>query len=181
MKNKIVKIKIGSKNPIKIAALKEVLFEYSCFNKFKIISMKSDSMVRNQPRSLKETVEGAINRAKNIYANCDYSFGLEAGLIRVPYTDSGYMDICVCAIFNGKRHFLGLSPAWEVPKQIVDCIINYDVDMNEAARRAGLTKNKKVGYKEGLIGLLTEGKITRKEYTKEAIKMALVCLLNSTK
>lgn len=143
MKNKILRIKIGSKNPVKIEALREVLSTYSEFRKFKIISTKADSMVKCQPHSLKETVEGAINRAKNAYKNCDYSFGLEAGIIKVPYTTSGYMDVCVCAIFDGKKYFLGLSPAWEVPKEVVKYIINYNLDMNEAAYKVGLTKSKK--------------------------------------
>ena len=46
--------------------------------------------------------------------------------------------------------------------------------MNDAAHKAGLTKNPKVGSAEGLVGIMTKGRLTRKEYTKEAIRTALI-------
>ena len=48
--------------------------------------------------------------------------------------------------------------------------------MNEAALKAGLTPKKNVGSAEGLVGIVTKGKLSRKEYTKEAIRMALIHL-----
>lgn len=48
--------------------------------------------------------------------------------------------------------------------------------MNKAAYQAGFTKNPKVGSAEGLVGIMTKGRLTRKDYTKEAIRMALIHL-----
>jgi len=50
--------------------------------------------------------------------------------------------------------------------------------MNQAFSRAGLTNNPKLGSQEGAVGLLTKGRLTRKEYTKQAIRTALIHLEN---
>lgn len=94
----------------------------------------------------------------------------------VPKTKTGFMDVCVCAIFDGKEYHIGLSSAWEAPKVVADYMFNHGMDMNEAAYKAGLTKNPKVGTAEGLVGIMTKGRLTRKEYTKEAIRTALIHL-----
>ena len=173
-KQQAMRINSGSKNKIKIDALKEILFDYPYFKNAEIEAAEAPSGVANQPKSLEETISGAMNRAKKAFANCDYSFGLESGLMAVPHTKTGFMDVCVCAIFDGKEFHFGLSSAWEVPASVVRYILEDGLDMNEAAVKAGLTDNPKVGSAEGLIGIMTAGRLPRKEYTKEAIRMALI-------
>lgn len=171
-----MKINIASKNPAKVGALKEILIGCSFLRGAKVYPVDAVSGVDNQPKSLEETIKGAMNRAKNAFQDCDYSFGLESGLMRVPKTNTGYMDVCVCAIFDGKEYCLGLSSAWEPPEKVVEYIIQEGMDMNEAAFKAGLTENSKIGSAEGLIGVVSKGMIIRKEYTKEAIRTALIRL-----
>jgi inosine/xanthosine triphosphatase len=169
-----MKINIASQNPAKVGALKELIQDYSCLKNSEIISTDVSSGVDNQPKSLVETIKGAMGRSLNAYGGCDYSFGIESGLMEVPYTKTGYMDVCACAIFDGKEYHLGLSSAWEVPEKVAKYILNEGLDMNVAAHNAGLTRNIKVGSAEGLVGIMTKGRLTRKEYTKEAIRMALI-------
>lgn len=169
-----MKIKIASRNPVKVEALKEILADYPHLKDAEIDAVDAVSGVSDQPKSLKETVEGAINRSRNVYGDCDYGFGIESGLMEVPGTKSGYMDVCVCAIFDGSECHLGLSSAWEAPKQVSDYMIKGGLDMSEAAHKAGLTRNPKIGSAEGLVGIMTKGRLTRKEYTKEAIRTALI-------
>ncbi len=138
-------IKIASKNPVKVGALKEIIEDYSHLKNAKIIAIDVSSEVSAQPKSLKETVQGAMNRSRNSFGECDFSFGIESGLMEVPNTKSGFMDVCVCAIFDGNEYYLGLSSAWEAPKQVSDLILNEGLNMNDAAYKAGLTKNPKVG------------------------------------
>ena len=169
-------INIASHNPTKIDALREIIRDYDNLNLAAVIDVDGFSRVSEQPITLEETILGAINRAREAFKDCDYSVGLESGLMAVPYTQSGYMDVCACAIFDGHNYYLGLSSAWEPPAKIVQYIIQEGLDMNEAAFKAGLTPNKKVGSAEGLVGIVTKGKLSRKEYTKEAIRMALIHL-----
>jgi inosine/xanthosine triphosphatase len=173
--SKIMKIKIASKNPAKIEALKEIIADYQNLKDTEIVSEEIPSGVNDQPKSLDQTVLGAINRSKNIHNNdCSYSFGIESGLMKVPNTKSGYMDVCACSIFDGKECHIGLSSAWEAPQIVNKYIIEDGMNMNDAAHKAGLTENSKIGSAEGLIGIMTKGRLTRKDYTKEAIRTALI-------
>lgn len=123
---------------------------------------ESNSQVSAQPKSLDETITGAMNRAKNVFSNCDYSIGLESGLMNVPNTKSGYMDVCVCAIYDGKEFHLGLSSAWEFPnKSVTELIVNQGLDMSQAINKAGLVNNPNIGLEEGAIGILTKGRLDR--------------------
>lgn len=174
MENKKMKINIGTENVIKVDALQEMLNDYVHLSTAQVSTQNVESGVSDQPKTLDETVQGAMNRAQNAFKDCDYSFGIESGLMVVPNTKTGYMDVCACAIFDGKEYHLGLSSAWEAPKEVADYMFNDGLDMNDAAYKAGLTKNPNVGSAEGLIGIMTKGRLTRKEYTKEAIRTALI-------
>lgn len=167
-------INIGSQNKVKVEALQEILKDYQHLVNAKIAAVEVASGVHDQPKSLEETITGAMNRARGAFQECEYSFGIESGLMAVPNTKTGFMDVCVCSIFDGKEYHLGLSSAWEAPKNVVEHMLNDGLDMNEAALKAGLTNNPKVGYAEGLVGIVTKGRLTRKEYTKEAIRTALI-------
>lgn len=171
-----MKIRIGSKNPVKIEAVKEILHDYPHLKDSQVIAIKASSDVTEQPKSLEETVQGAMNRAKNAFQDCVYSFGLESGFMAVPNTKSGFMDVCVCAIFDGQEYYLGLSSAWEAPAQVMHHIFVEGLNMNDAAAKAGLTQNKNLGSAEGLIGVMSNGRLSRKGYTKEAIRTALIQL-----
>jgi len=171
-------IKIASKNPVKIAALKEIILDYKQLESAQVEAVDVSSDVSDQPKSLEETITGAKNRARKAYSDCDYSFGIESGLMAVPHTKTGYMDFTVCAIFDGSEYHLGLSSAWEAPESVSKLILEEGLDMNEATYRVGLSKDRKVGSAQGLVGIMTKGRLTRKEYTKEAIRTALIHIDN---
>jgi len=99
--------------------------------------------------------------------------------MKVPHTKSGFMDVCACVIFDGKNIHLGLSSAFEPPKKIVDLIHNKGMNMSDACLEAGLTTNTKLGSSEGLIGILTRGRMNRLAYTAQAVMTALIHLENA--
>lgn len=171
-------INVGSKNSVKIEAVKEVIKEYPDFKEPIVNGISADSLVSSQPKSLDETIKGAINRAKNSFIDCKLSFGLESGLMKVPETKTGYMDVTVCAIFDGKTIHLGLSSAFEYPIEVTKKVFDDNIDINEAFYVTGLTNNQNLGSQEGAIGYLTKNRILRRDYTKQAIYMALIHLEN---
>ena len=171
-----MQITVGYTNKIKVEAVQEILQDYPHLKDAIIFSVDVSTGIADQPKSLEETVQGAMNRAKNAFHDCTYSFGIESGLMVVPDTKTGFMDVCVCAIFDGNEYHLGLSSAFEPPIEIVKYMINDGLNMTDATYKAGLTKSRNLGSKEGLIGIMTKGKLTRKEYTKEAIRTALIHL-----
>ena len=172
-----MKISVGSQNKVKIEAVKEILMDYPHLSHAEISSISTESGVANQPKSLEETMQGAMNRAKAAWRDCDYSIGLESGLMYVPMSKTGYMDVCVCAIYDGKEFHFGLSSAWEFPdKRILDWMLEGGLDMSQAINKAGLTSNPNIGSEEGAIGIFTKGRMDRKEYTKQALRTALIHL-----
>jgi len=173
-----MKIIVASKNSVKVDAVREVISQYKFLADAKISSAVVASGVSEQPKSLEETVKGAVNRAIGAFEFCDYSFGIESGLIEVPYTKTGFMDTCACVIYDGRQTHIGLSCAFECPASIMQTVMQERCDLNHAFQKAGLTSNPKLGNADGAIGLLTKGRITRKDYTKQAIMMALIHLEN---
>ncbi len=173
-----MKIIIGTKNSTKITAVKEIISDYDFLKNAEVGGTETESGIADQPKSLEETIRGAQNRAKNVFENCNYSLGIESGLMKVPETKSGYMDVCVCAIYDGKNFHLGLSSAFEYPKEITKLIVEGNLNATQAANEIGITKNPKLGSAEGIIGIITKGRITRKEYTKQAIRTALIHIEN---
>ena len=175
-----MKINIGSKNKQKIDALKEILKDYPDFLNTEVVSRDVSSNISDQPKSLDETIQGAINRAKNSFDNCDYSVGLESGLMKVPETKTGYMDTTVCAIFDGKNFHLGLSSCFEYPPKVLEYMLTNNENASNAFRNLGFTDKEYIGYEEGIIGVVTKNRLDRKEYTKQAIRTALIHLENKS-
>jgi inosine/xanthosine triphosphatase len=173
-----MKINVASKNPVKVEAVREVLVDYPDFRNYGVYGIETNSGVSEQPKSLEETVKGAINRAKAVFNGCTYSFGIENGLMLVPQTKTGSMDFCACAIYDGNNYHLGLSCAFEFPTKVTQIIHDDGIDANEAFYRLGLTTDRKINSSKGAIEMLTKGKISRKDYTKQAIQMALIHLEN---
>lgn len=174
-----MKINVGSKNKVKVNAVKEIISRYDFLRDARVQGIESSSDVAEQPKSLDETIKGAMNRAKNSYKNCDLSIGLESGLMKIPYTKTGYMDVTVCAIYDGKEYHLGLSSAFEYPKELTRLLFEEGLTVNEATQKIGLSNEGDVGSRQGAIGILTKGRLERKEYTKQAIVTALIHLENA--
>ena len=173
-----MRIVVGSKNPVKIKAVEEIIQEYGFLKGAEVCSRDIESGVSEQPSSLEETISGARFRAEKAFTKEDiYGFGIESGIMEVPYTKTGFMNISACSIYDGKEHSSpGISSAFQMPLK-VQSLIEQGMNASEAFKEAGLTKEEYVGYTEGgIIGILTNNRITRVEYAKEAIRMALISL-----
>lgn len=173
-----MKINVGSKNQTKITAVKEAVALYlKLFPNPEVTGIEVEVELYGHPKNIKETVEGAIERAKKAFINCDYSFGLEGGLIEVPFTKTGYMETGVCAIYDGKNFHLGLAPSFEWPKEVTELIKSGKADASQAFKQLGLTNDEKLGAaKGGITGFLTEGRLTREDSLRDSIIMALIHL-----
>jgi inosine/xanthosine triphosphatase len=172
-------VSIGSTNKAKILALEEVLKTYPRFAEVKIISVSVPSDISDQPLTLSETIEGAKNRAKNSFEacnHCQYGFGIESGIFEAPGTRTGFLHGSICAIYNGADFHIGLSTAFEVPPLILNLMRDQKMDLSQACLSSGISTNVKIGSEEGLIGILTQGRVDRKAYSKQCIIPALVQL-----
>lgn len=176
-------IAVGSTNKAKVAAVKEAVKGYSFLAKHRLFSFSTASGVSSQPLSLEETIRGSKNRAVKAFAvceSCDYSFGIESGLMEAPGTQTGFLNICACTVFDGVDSYLGLSCGFEVPPKILQYVLEQKMDLSQACLTSGITKNAASGSTEGLVGILTNGQIDRKEYTKQSIIPALAQLTHAS-
>lgn len=175
-------VAIGSKNPSKIQALEEVLKTYKRFENAKVIPVSVDSGVSEQPFSLEEIILGAKTRAKNAFeavSEAKFGFGMESGLFPASGTSTGYLESSICSIYDGKKFHIGLSCGFEIPEKVLQLILDQNIDLNKACYNSGVTKNRDLGSSEGLIGLLTQGRIDRKTYAMQGIITAMIQLENS--
>lgn len=173
-------INVGSTNEVKLQAVRDIVPQYpDLFPDPVVVSYDTQSPEFGHPTTLQDTVHGAIKRAEQSYRQCDISFGIEGGLIHVPHALTGYMEIGVCAIHNGQRFIMGLSPGYEWPVRVTEKIVGGHSDASRAFRELNYTSHSKLGAMQGgIIGRLTHGRLTRERYIIDSIIMALIQLEN---
>jgi inosine/xanthosine triphosphatase len=159
-------------NPVKLGAIREVMA--GVFSEAEFVPVAVSSGVPDQPLGLEQTLRGAKNRAKNAFEDCVLSVALESGLVEVPGSSTGYMNLTACAIFDGREMYVGLGPAFELPADVTRLVVEDGLELDPAVRRAGLTNNDRIGYAQGIIGILSGGRVTRMDYSRPAVSMALV-------
>ncbi len=171
-----MRIKVGSKNAAKVEAVKQTIQDYNFLKAAEVIGVEVNSDVSSHPCSLEEIVRGARTRAKKAFHDCEYSVGFEGGLIEVPHSNTGYMEISACAVYDGKRYAMGLSSGFEWPIEVTRLILA-GIEGSDALIRAGLTTHPRLGNTPGGgIGLLTQNRVSRIGYTIQSLQMALIQL-----
>ncbi|MBH0230190.1 DUF84 family protein [Halobacillus yeomjeoni] len=157
-----MKIYVGSQNPTKIDSVKRVFSEYE------VIGMDVESKVAAQPFSDDETLEGAINRAREcaFFDKCDLGIGLEGGVMEIEG------DLYLCnwgALVDSKENVYTASGARiPLPDEIkADLEKGKELGevMDEFANKNDVRKN------EGAIGIFTNGSIQREEMFTHVVKL----------
>lgn len=171
-----MKVIVASKNPGKIEGAKLAFAEY--FKEFEIEGIPANSDVSEEPVN-EQIYEGASNRVKNVKKiaeeqgkEADFYVAVESGITN----KLGEWTIINIAVIEDKNGFKswGVSSGFPVPQKYVEEIINTDLGkvmdkiFNETELRAG----------KGGINLLTKGKITRIDLSKQAFIMALTQFIN---
>ena len=176
---------VGSLNPTKINAVKLAFSRY--YKNLEVYNIKAESKVSIQPIGLKNIISGAINRAKqslNFIINekklLHNIFGvrIEAGLVEIPYTRTGFMDFQFCAVVNETRKIsLGSGIAFEYPKFVVDQILqDQEKEIGEIIGK--LADNENLKNEAGAISFLSINNITRTEILTHAVICALLPFIN---
>eukprot|EP00501_MAST-03F_sp_TOSAG23-6_P001136 GSMAST32.ASY1.ANO1.1179.1 assembled CDS len=171
----ISRIAVGTTNKCKVGAVIKTIQEYPHISNAEVVAFKAPSGVSEQPMGIETTAQGARNRAEaawNLSKNCDVALGIESGLFKLD--DGSYYDVCVCSSFDGNRHHLGMSCAFEVPSAIMKFVQEDDMDLSQACNASGITSDPRLGEHGGLIAILTNDRVTRGKYTNQAIRMALI-------
>ena len=165
-------VAVGSTNPCKVDAVKATVARYGTIASINAFSVPSG--VPDQPIGLDVIAAGAKHRAEAAYKATEkkkvLAFGIESGLFSL--NDDLY-DVCVASAYNGDTHSLGLSCAFKIPTDVKRAVLDQKMDLSQAANAAGLAADPDLGQRDGLIAILTNRRVTRKEYTIQALQMAL--------
>ena len=172
-----MEVLVGSKNPVKIAATKEVFSKY--FGQVKVTEIEISSKVSAQPIN-EETFEGAKNRALELKKlneeknfGVDFFVGIEGGITKLY---SKWFTLGVgCVIDNQGRVGYGVSPYFELPENIVEQLLS-GKELGEVMERISGKDN--IRQKEGAIGFLSKGMMDRKNLYIHSLIVALVPFLN---
>lgn len=177
----VLKVAIGSKNPSKMEGVRRAFEKMFNDKKVEILGYSVTTTVHPQPVGLNKTIRGAIERAlkakKKAGENKDFYVGIEAGLIKIPGTISGYMDFQVAAVIDLKDKLtLGFGPGFEFPTEAVKFAIEGKGEVEIVMEK--ISGIEKIGEKIGAIGFLTKELIDRAMLTEIAVIMALIPRIN---
>ncbi len=166
---------VGSKNPVKIEAVKEAFSRF--FSPLEIKSVEVSSDVPPQPVG-DEIWNGARNRAYNLYnlrKERDNTFfvGIEGGIYKFPY---GWFELGVtCIISESGKTTFGGAPFFPLPSHITKRLLRGE-ELSTVLDEILSTKD--IGKKEGAIGYFSKGVVLRKDLYIQSTIMALIPFLN---
>lgn len=163
----MIKVHVGSQNPVKAEAVKSV---FSRLSAVAVELVEVDSGVPTEPFG-EEIAQGAVHRAREALKDADFGVGIEAGLVWNG-TLKTYFDVQFCAIIDREgRLTVGHGPGFVYPPKVIA-----EVKKGRAVGEVmeELTGIPEIGRREGSVGYLSEGLLTRRELTEQAVIAALI-------
>jgi len=168
-----VKIALGSSNDDKANILKETFADL--FKKeIKVIKVSVASKISDQPIGERETLQGAINRARAAFAEQPgvyFAVGLEGGLVKIQ---KRFFLVCIAVIYDKENLCVGVSSKLALPKAVSKRIEKGEF-FGTVIRQYAQTLPKEKYLSQWLQML-----ISRKTLFKEAIRNAYLVYLNSS-
>jgi inosine/xanthosine triphosphatase len=143
-------VRVATANAMKVEATRKAFARF--WKKVKVVGVPVPTSVSPQPISFGEILRGARQRARGAFGECDFAVGIEAGVFRVAAVAPHPFQITLACVFDGGREGLGAGPFYEVPRGMVRAVVAADT---------------------GSVSVVTKGKVTREQVTRDAVVMAL--------
>lgn len=165
-----MKVVVGSNNPVKVAAVREVFVEM--LGECEVVGVEVASGVSEQPISQEETIAGAKNRARKAMQQGDYGVGLEGGVTEIDHK----LFECAWVAVARTDGRLGLAGGlyFELPPKVASRI--------RAGEELGPIMAEYMKYDvkrtDGAIGVLTKGALSRQQAYEQIVKSALVKMVS---
>ena len=168
-----MKILVGSKNPVKLDAVKETFLLY--FENVEVIGMSVNSEVPDQPIN-EETFTGAENRAdkleklnSELSLDAEFFIGIEGGIQQIY--KKWFAFGCMCIIHKSGKKSFGTSAHFELPEIVTKQLLERK-ELGHVMDEIMQQENTK--QKGGAISYFTNGKMNRKELYTPGLISALV-------
>lgn len=165
---------LGSNSLVKINATKQAFKTY--FEDVEVKGIQVPTGIKPFPTSDEETFQGAVNRVNAVsnLMTADYYVGLEGGLQSLK----GFTIVKQIAVIKkGERICVGISSGYTAPEALIK-----QLDMTSDESRKILDKyfgKKEILSKEGIVGVLTNGKLNRTIISRDAVVCALTGFINA--
>ncbi|MBW2286245.1 MAG: DUF84 family protein [Deltaproteobacteria bacterium] len=183
----IQRVRVGSRNEPKIAAVRSAMAAYA--PSVEVCGVAVDSGVPEQPVGFEEIVQGARNRAAAAQrsGDCDLAVGIEDGLVALPAVaataGTPHLNIGCAVVSDGQRVSLGFSSAFAYPLGITEAAVSDRSPIGELfdtlwRARRGESQDLPSARTSGNVGKLTAGALPRSEYARHAVLCALVMFVN---
>lgn len=114
-----------------------------------------------------------LNMLRRDVGTCSFGVGIEAGMYPVEEVETKFMDASICAIYDGKKFYIGFSPSFEYPQTAVNRVLQGE----ELGYMHDIFGETAKGRK-GAIGVLTSGRVYRDELEEYAVIMALTKIVS---
>lgn len=161
---------VGSVNPVKIDCVGEAIAEY--WPEAKALGVATDSGVSAQPESDGEMLQGALNRARQAAEKAPearFGVGIEGGTLD---TDEGMWAYAWIVIVDREgRIGKGQTGRFLLPEGVAR-LVRDGMELGHADDQFFNRDNSK--QKDGAIGILSDGRVTRLDLYKPAVTFALL-------
>ena len=173
----MVKVLVGSQNPVKLEAAKEAFSKY--FSEVEVVGIVVGSKVSGQPIN-EETFEGARNRALELRRinrekglEGKFFVGIEGGILKLF---SRWFALSVMCIIDDKgRTGYGASPFFEMPKSVTKNLLN-GIELGDVMDN--LAGERNIKQRQGAAGYFTRGVVDREGIYIDGLIAALIPFLN---
>jgi inosine/xanthosine triphosphatase len=169
-------IALASANPVKVQATLNGFRRMFPDEKFQMKAVSTSSGVKSQPLSDAETLQGALNRARNaaqLAPGADYWVGIEGGVEETDGEMSSFSWVVVC---SRKLVGKGRTGTFFLPPQVAD-LIRQGRELGQADDIVFNRSNSK--QDNGAVGLLTGNVIDRAQLYEQAVILALAPFKNT--
>ncbi|BBN82939.1 non-canonical purine NTP phosphatase [Pseudoalteromonas sp. A25] len=170
----IIKVLVGSQNPVKINAAKSVIARYFPNHQIDCQGVHAPSGVPEQPLGEDETRIGAQNRVSHLQAHhhADFYCAMEGGAHQFSY---GPATFAYVVIANDQHTSVNRSSNLPLPQPIYDALVAGE-ELGPVMDKVFNTENIK--QKGGAIGLLTNHVATRESTYTQALTLAMAPFLH---
>ncbi len=161
---------VGSENPVKLDCVARAVAEF--WPEATVSGIHTDSGVSHQPNSDHEMLTGALNRARQALEKipaADFGVGIEGGTLD---SEDGMWAYAWVVIVNREGETgKGQTGRFMLPEAVAG-LVREGMELGAADDRIFGRDNSK--QKEGAIGILSDGRITRTMLYQPAVTFALL-------
>ncbi|MBI4862770.1 MAG: DUF84 family protein [Candidatus Riflebacteria bacterium] len=161
---------VGSENPVKIASVLDAVRRF--WPGARVVGVAMDSSVPAQPLSDHETRQGALARARGALDSvqqASHGVGLEGGVLDLG--DEMWATAWVVVVSRDGRTGAGKTGQFALPAALA-ALVRQGAELGEADDLFFRCQGSK--RREGAIGLLSNGQLTRRRLYEHGVLFALL-------